>query len=158
MRKRSINISDESELELAWSKKSSSYFEHNFPLFLLSCILNTSIKMRNILHWVNFLVKKIFPIFSVVPSGGAGNIWIYFIPQLFSITANKFYLLWEFLHYYHYWMMLLLILLMMRLFSVFSWSWIHITLIHSHHPCNRHGSRITLICMTATVLKTCWNS
>ena len=35
---RSINISHGSELELAWSKKSSLYFE-NFPIFLLSGIL-----------------------------------------------------------------------------------------------------------------------
>ena len=30
----SINILVRSELELAWSKKSSSYFENNFPIFL----------------------------------------------------------------------------------------------------------------------------
>ena len=29
----SINIWDGSELELAWSKKSSSYFENNLPIF-----------------------------------------------------------------------------------------------------------------------------
>ena len=34
----SINIWGESEIELAWSKKSSSYFENNFPIFLLSDI------------------------------------------------------------------------------------------------------------------------
>ena len=32
----SINIWDRSELKLAWSKKSSSCFENNFPMFLLS--------------------------------------------------------------------------------------------------------------------------
>ena len=31
------------ELELAWSNKSSSYFENNFPIFLLYGISNTSI-------------------------------------------------------------------------------------------------------------------
>ena len=49
------------------------------------------------------------------------------------------------------------ILLMMRVFSVFSWSWIHITLIRSHHLCNRHWSRINVLCKTATVLKTSWD-
>ena len=33
MENRSVNIWDGSELELAWSKKSSSYFENNFPIF-----------------------------------------------------------------------------------------------------------------------------
>ena len=34
----SINTWDGSELELAWFKKSSSYFESNFPIFLSSSI------------------------------------------------------------------------------------------------------------------------
>ena len=51
----SINIWDESELELAWSKKSSSYFENYFPIFLLSDISNALIfRMRDVLHWVKF--------------------------------------------------------------------------------------------------------
>ena len=51
----SIDTWDGSELELAWSKKSSSYFEKGFPIFSLSNILNTSIfKMLVVLHWVNF--------------------------------------------------------------------------------------------------------
>ena len=37
-----INIWHGSELELAWSKKSSSYVEKNFPKFLLFDIMNTS--------------------------------------------------------------------------------------------------------------------
>ena len=39
----SINIWDESELELAWSKKRSSYFENKFPIFLLPGISITTI-------------------------------------------------------------------------------------------------------------------
>ena len=55
MGKCSINIWDRSELELAWSKKNSSYFENNFPIFLLPDILNTLVfKVREVLHWVNF--------------------------------------------------------------------------------------------------------
>ena len=55
----SINSWDASELELAWSKKSSSYFENNFPILLLSGILNTSIcKVRDVLDLVNFLLTK----------------------------------------------------------------------------------------------------
>ena len=43
-----IIIWDGSELELAWSKESSSYFENNIPVFLLSGISNTSIfKVRD---------------------------------------------------------------------------------------------------------------
>ena len=51
----SINIWDRSELEWAWSKKSSLYFENNFPIFLLSDISNTLIfKVHDVLHWMNF--------------------------------------------------------------------------------------------------------
>ena len=39
----SFNIWDRSGLKLAWSKKSSSYFENNFPIFSFSGISNTSI-------------------------------------------------------------------------------------------------------------------
>ena len=39
----SSNTWDASELELAWPKKNSSYFENNFLIFLLSDIFNTSI-------------------------------------------------------------------------------------------------------------------
>ena len=53
----SINIWDGSEPELAWSKKSSSYFENDFPIYLLSDISNPSmLKVSDILHWVSFLV------------------------------------------------------------------------------------------------------
>ena len=53
------NIWDGSELKLSWSKKSSSYFENSSPIFLLSGFSNTSIfKVRDVLHWVNFLVMK----------------------------------------------------------------------------------------------------
>ena len=46
-----INIWDRSELELAWSKKTSLYFENNFPIFLLSGISNTLIcKVRDALR------------------------------------------------------------------------------------------------------------
>ena len=56
-----INIWDGSELELAWSRKNSSYFENDFPIFLWTVILNNLIfKVRNVLHWVNFLVMKTF--------------------------------------------------------------------------------------------------
>ena len=56
-----LNIWDESEQELGWFKKSSSHFENNFPIFLLSGISDTSIiKMRDVLHWVNFLSVKTF--------------------------------------------------------------------------------------------------
>ena len=50
----SINIWDGSELELTWSEKSSSYLQNNFPIFLLSGILNVSIfKVRDVSGWVN---------------------------------------------------------------------------------------------------------
>ena len=52
----SINIKDGSGLELDWSKESSSYFENNFSIFLLSGISNTSIfKVHDVLHWGIFL-------------------------------------------------------------------------------------------------------
>ena len=54
-----------SELESAWSKKGTLYFENNFPTFLLSGILNPSIfKVCDVLHWVNFLVMKTSNIFQ----------------------------------------------------------------------------------------------
>ena len=37
----SVNIWDGLELELAWSKKNSSFFENNF-------------QVRDVLHWENF--------------------------------------------------------------------------------------------------------
>ena len=47
----SINICDGSEQNLAWFKKSSSYFEKHFSIFLLSGISNTSIfKVRDVFH------------------------------------------------------------------------------------------------------------
>ena len=47
------------ELKLPLSRKSSSYFENNFPVFLLSGNLNTSfIKVYHVLHWVYFLVNQ----------------------------------------------------------------------------------------------------
>ena len=50
-----INIWDGSELELAWTKKNSSYFENNFPVFSLSANSNTlPFKVCDVLHWVNF--------------------------------------------------------------------------------------------------------
>ena len=65
MKKSRINIWDGSELELAWSKKSSSCLENNFPKFLLSAILNTLIfKVCDVLHWVNVLVIKTSNIFQ----------------------------------------------------------------------------------------------
>ena len=61
MRSYGIIIWDVSELELALSKKSSSYFGNNFPIFLLSGIWNISVfKVPDVLHWVNFLVMKGF--------------------------------------------------------------------------------------------------
>ena len=57
----SINIWDGSEPELAWSKKSSSYFENDFPIYLLSDISNPSmLKVSDVLHWVSFLVMYTF--------------------------------------------------------------------------------------------------
>ena len=57
----SVNIWDGFKFELTWSKKSSSVFENNFPIFLLSSILNTPIcKEHNVLHIVNFLLMKTF--------------------------------------------------------------------------------------------------
>ena len=60
----SINILDLSELELAWSWKSSSYFEKQFLICLLFGISYTSIfKEHDVLHWLDFLVMKTFNIF-----------------------------------------------------------------------------------------------
>ena len=129
MGNRSISIWDGSELELAWSKKSSSYFGNNFPRFLSSGIPNTSIfQVGDVLHWIIFLVMKTFSNIFRSTFYWAGNIWIYFTSHLFSIIANKFHFDFEFLYYYHYLMMLLLILLMKRaLFSI-------LLKLNSHHP------------------------
>ena len=99
----SINIWDGSELELAWSKKSSLFFENNFSIFLLSGVSNAStFKVRDILHWVNFLVMKTFSNFFCCFFCRSRYIWIYFICHLLFIIANKFFLHYEFLHYYHH--------------------------------------------------------
>ena len=94
---RSINIWDGSELELAWSKKSSSYFENNFPIILSSGISNASMfKVVDALHWVTFLLMKTFSNIFRRTFCWAGNIWIYFISHLFSIIENKFYIIKSF--------------------------------------------------------------
>ena len=75
------------------SNKRSSYFENNFPTFLLSGISNTSIyKVRDVLHWVNFFVTKTFSLFSEALSLGAGNIWLYYVQLIWSyVCPNYFY-------------------------------------------------------------------
>ena len=61
MGNRGINVWDGWQLKLAWSNKSSSYFESNFAIFLSSVFSNTStFKERNVLHWVNLLVMITF--------------------------------------------------------------------------------------------------
>ena len=133
----SISIWDGSELGLTWPKKSSSYFKNNFHTFLLPGISNTSIfKVRDVLNCVNFLVMKTFSnIFHGTLCWGKWylNIFytsiIYFLLLLTSITFK-----WCFCWYSWWW----------GFFPVFSWSWIHITLIRSRHFCNRHWSRINM--------------
>ena len=74
---RSINIWDGSELGLAWYKKSSSYFKNNFLIFSLS-------GMRDVLHWVNFLVLKTFSnIFRSTFCWGRRYLNIFYIPFIF---------------------------------------------------------------------------
>ena len=59
MGNRSINIWDGSEQKFVWSKKSSSHFENNFPILLLSGISNTSIfKVCDVLHLSKFLSNE----------------------------------------------------------------------------------------------------
>ena len=53
-----VNVWDGSELELAWSKKGSSYFGNNFPIFLLSGISNTSILAARYFTLSKFLSNK----------------------------------------------------------------------------------------------------
>ena len=88
----SINIWDGSKLELAWSKKSSSYFENNFPIFLLSCISNTSnFQVHDVLHWVSFLVKKTFSnIFRSTFCWGREYLNIFYIPFIFYLFLTCF--------------------------------------------------------------------
>ena len=88
----SINISDGSELDLAWSKKSSSYFGNNFPIFLLSGISNTSVfKALDNIYRVHFLVIQIFSIIFCSTFYWAGNILypIYFLLLLTSFIYIK---------------------------------------------------------------------
>ena len=98
--------------------------------------------MRNILHWVNFLLLKIFS----------------------NIFCSTFCYI-PFIFYYCQQLLLTLRVLLLSPLNdesvniaddeascfVFFWSWVHITLIHSHRPCNRHWSRITVLRTTTTV-------
>ena len=89
----SINIWDWSELELAWSRKNVSYFENNFPIFLLSTNSNTLIfKVCYLLHWVHFLVMKAFYniFYSTFCWAWASNVWIWFIVS-FSVNIYSYY-------------------------------------------------------------------
>ena len=80
----SVNIWDGPELGLTL-KKSSSYFQNNFPIFLLSGISNTPIfKVRDALHRVNFLVMKTFSnIFRGTFYWGRWYLNIFYIPFIF---------------------------------------------------------------------------
>ena len=74
----SINIADELEMQLAWWEN-SSYFGNNFPIFLFSDNLNTSVfNVCNILRWIHFLGMNTFPnIFrSTFFWIWTGNVWI----------------------------------------------------------------------------------
>ena len=86
MGNRSINIWDGTELELAWSKKSSSHFENNFPIFFLRYFKYIDIWGAS----VDLLVMKPSLIFSVPSSVGAGNIWIYLMSYLFLLLPTSF--------------------------------------------------------------------
>ena len=66
--------------------------------------------------------------YSVAPSPGADNIWIYFISHLLLLQASFTYSKSFFITIAIKWCFC---------WSVFSWRRIHITLILSHHPCNR---------------------
>ena len=49
------------EMKLAGSRKNSSYFENNFPIFSLSGSSNTLVfKVYDVLYWVHFLLMKTF--------------------------------------------------------------------------------------------------
>ena len=101
----SINIWDGSELELAWSKKSSSKFENNFPMFLLTLISNPSVfNVRDVLHWVIFLVMKTFS----------------------NIFQSTFYWIRKYLKL-NIWMLLLVLLIMRVLLSF-------LLKLNSYHP------------------------
>ena len=88
----SINIWDGSELELAWSKIGSSYFENNFPISLLSGISNTSIcKMRDVLHWVSFWYFPWHPLLrQVIFEYILHSIYFLLLPTSFIYIKNFF--------------------------------------------------------------------
>ena len=68
-------------------------FWKQFSNVFLSGISNISIfKVSDVLHQEISYERKPSSIFSVAPSVGAGNIWIYYMSHLFPIIANKFYL------------------------------------------------------------------
>ena len=151
----SVNIWDGSEIKLAWSKKNSSYFENNFPVFLLSGYSNTSVfKVCNILRWVHFLVTKtssnIFlrTLCWIWATMGSQCLNIIYIPFIFYYRRQTLFTLRVF-HYYHHQTMLLLILLMKKFLLSF------LLKLNSHQPCNRHWNKITALGTTAAVLKTC---
>ena len=122
----SINVWDGSEIELAWSKKSSLYFENNFPICLLSGILNTLIfKVHDVFTLSKFLrnenLLKYFPkhlllglvIFEYI----SYPIYFLLLPTSFIYIKSFFFTI----------IMLLLILLMMRV--IFSF----LLKLNSHH-------------------------
>ena len=126
----STNIWDGSELKLAWSKKSSSPFENNFPICLSSGISNKSIfTVLDVLHWVNFLGMKISSIFRSTFCWDRQYLNIFGIPFIFyycqqiMFTSSKSFFFtitikWCFCWYCSW----------CGFFSVFTWSWIYITI------------------------------
>ena len=72
--------------------------------------------------------RLLFWFYSVAPSPGADNIWIYFISHLLLLQASFTYSKSFFITITIKWCFC---------WSAFSWRRTHITLILSHHPCNR---------------------
>ena len=69
-----------------------------------------------------------------------------FLPRTCTYTKSFFIIVmieWCFYWYCWWW----------EFFSVFSWSWIYITLTCSHHPCNRQWSITTVLRTTDSVKK-----
>ena len=142
----SINIWDGPELGLTWFKKSSSYFQNNISIFLLSSISNTPIfKVRGVLHWVNFLVMKTMSnIFRGTFCWRRWYLNIFYIPFIFF-----------------YYQQVLFTLRVSLLLSLLNDASVDIGDNEDSFQFSPEAEFITLkynYRATATVLKLCWNS
>ena len=127
------------------------FWKNSFNIFIIWYLKCFNFKVHDVLYCTNFPFDE-DPLQYFLKHPLLGQVMFEYIlyPIYFLILLTNFIYItsffititikWYFCWYSWWW----------GFSSVFFWSRIYITLIHSRHPCNRHWSRITVLCTTAT--------